>query len=239
MKFDPEKIKEDKLKLLIFMHISKTGGTTMNSIIQRQYHPSETKFKFFNTSLFEEYIRTTPAKQLAKLKCTGGHVEFRRIPIERPYTYFTMLRDPVDRVISLYYYIKTPKDLNHLYNKTKDMSLEDFIESKDAKLLLRTSNEQTRFVSGQIDGLEKAKENLLTEFIAFGLTERFDESLLLMSRKLGWRNMKYDKKNVTKSRPRKKEIPIDLIKKIEKYNQLDLELYHYAKSLFEKQLKEL
>ncbi|MGM0876132.1 MAG: sulfotransferase family 2 domain-containing protein [Bacillota bacterium] len=115
MKFGPEKIKEDKLKLLIFMHINKTGGTTMTSIIQRQYHPSEIKIKFPDTSLFEEFIRTTPGKQLAKLKCTRGHVEFRRFPIKRPYTYFTMLRDPVDRVISLSYYIKTSEGPHHLY----------------------------------------------------------------------------------------------------------------------------
>lgn len=65
------------------------------------------------------------------------------------------------------------------------------------------ANMQTRAISGQIevlnflppyekmtdDALDCAKRNLRINFKCAGVIERFDESLLIMKRKLGWRKI--------------------------------------------------
>lgn len=67
----------------------------------------------------------------------------------------------------------------------------------------------------------------------------FNRSLLLLKKKFKWGNIKYKKVNVTKSRPLLNEVPIDIIKKIEKHNELGIELFQYIKSNFIKQINDL
>lgn len=84
----------------------------------------------------------------------------------------------------------------------------------------------------------KSKKNLGV-FELVGITELFNESLLLLKNKFNWTNIEYVKKNVTKSRPRLSEVPTAITKKIEKNNELDIELFKYVKSNFIRQLKDL
>jgi hypothetical protein len=61
----------------------------------------------------------------------------------------------------------------------------------------------------------------------------------LLKNKFNWTIIEYVKKNVTKSRPRLSEVSTAIIKKIEKNNELDIELFEYIKSNFIRQLKDL
>ncbi|MGF9947290.1 sulfotransferase family 2 domain-containing protein, partial [Priestia megaterium] len=149
------------------------------------------------------------------------------------YTYFTMMRNPIERVISLYYFLKTYP--GYYRENMENMSFEDYIDWDP-----QAKNGQIQQICGihsQI-GLEKAKENLKT-FKVVGITEMFNESLLLLKDKLGWNDIAYKRKNVTKSRPLLQEVPTEIIKKIKKNNQLDIELYEFAKSDLIKQLSDL
>jgi hypothetical protein len=85
--------------------------------------------------------------------------------------------------------------------------------------------------------LALAKKNLQEAFTVVGLTERFDETLLLLKNAFYWRNVFYVKLNVTRSRPQSDEISPETRCAIHEHNQLDLELYHYAQELFAEQLR--
>ena len=61
-----------------------------------------------------------------------------------------------------------------------------------------------------------------------GLVERFDETLVYLKRKLGWRNIFYGVRNQTINRPSKDEIPNRTQQEIAKRNRTDIELYAYA-----------
>jgi hypothetical protein len=155
--------------------------------------------------------------------------------------YITVLRDPIDRVLSTYYFILTTP-VHRLYEEvvSTNMSLREFVEDERFP---QVSNQQTRLISGlrgdpSAQALEVAKSNLSTHFSAVGFTERFDESLVLFKRLLGWRNICYHKRNVTKDRPRKYEIPNSTIRLIEKNNILDMELYEFATQRFNEALSE-
>lgn len=141
-----------------------------------------------------------------------------------------MLREPVNRVISQYYFIRNNPQ-NRSYDQVSELSIEEFITTTG-----RGSNYQTRILAGESgsdlintpDLLERAKQHLDTHFITPGTTERFDESLLVFQRLLGWKSPYYVRKMVNKNRPSKSQISSETRALIEEYNQLDLALYAYG-----------
>jgi len=216
-------------KLIVFMHIPKTAGTTLRLLIEQNY------------KVWEIYRENKEAPEKIKIlpyiKCIQGHQPFAYHDInDRPHTYITMLRDPVQRVISEYYYIKAARPHDpYIHDKIwkENLSLEDYVNSTDERFLLRTQNMQTRFSSGsltldQID-LEKAKENLNKHFSVVGITEMFDLSIFAMKKHFGWKDISYENRVVNKERPRNIQYPQDLIDNINKINQLDKALYDWSK----------
>jgi hypothetical protein len=225
---------------VIFLHIPKAAGTTLHRIIEQQYEPN-TIFTIHEGKTIIDFKNLSEA-QRARIRVLKGHLYFGLHEfLPRPSTYITMVRDPIERVISHYYFeLRTPS--HELYKKIKsqNMSLEDFVRSG---VCLHLDNGQTRLLSttgagigyGQCSNelLESAKKNLREHFAVVGLVERFDETLILLKRKFKWKMPFYIKQNVTKQRPLKENIPKDTLKLIESYNQLDIELYKYTQKLFE------
>ncbi|MGH8067121.1 MAG: hypothetical protein ACRERE_18170 [Candidatus Entotheonellia bacterium] len=71
-------------------------------------------------------------------------------------------------------------------------------------------------------------------FAVVGLTERFDETLILLRRSLGWRRFPfYIRQNTTKNRLLKDNLSTEVLKAIKRYNELDMELYEYVRERFD------
>src|SRR5690606_18742995 len=126
-----------------------------------------------------------------------GHMPFgvhEYLPNES--TYITMLRDPVERVISHYDYVLR-RTTHHLRARIieSNMDLEAYVTSG---ITHEMDNGQVRLLSGHDDDLpfgacselhlQQALRNLREHFSVVGLAERFDHSILLMQHALGWRN---------------------------------------------------
>lgn len=242
-------------KSVIFLHIPKAGGTTLNKIIKRQYRPdkiyivrdSKNSHKRFQDCIDE--IKVLPLAEREKIKVLRGHMGFGLHDfLPQPSVYLTLLRDPVERVISHYYFVlRTPHHYLHQKVTSEKMSLEDCIYSGISPEL---DNGQTRLLSstnGDVDlpipfghcneeMLERAKENLRKYFVGVGLVESFDESLLLFKKLLNWNNIFYTKRNVTQNRPSQSNFSPETLQLIRKHNEFDLELYQYAAGLFQKQI---
>jgi hypothetical protein len=77
-----------------------------------------------------------------------------------------------------------------------------------------------------------AKRNLRDRFAVVGLMEHFDETLLVLQRTFGWRNVYYARQNVTRNHPPKSALPLATLALVAEVNQLDAELYRYAQILF-------
>jgi hypothetical protein len=86
--------------------------------------------------------------------------------------------------------------------------------------------------------LEAAKRNLKAGFAIAGLTERFDETVMLLKREFGWRRPFYIPVNVAPKRQRNEIVRPETIEIIRSKNKLDLELYDFAQSLFEQRVQQ-
>lgn len=217
--------------LNIFMHIPKTGGTTLNSIFRKQYRANEI-FDHDSYEGKEIKIDELSVKEKEKIRAVTGHYFYGiHQSFSKPFNYFTMLRDPVDRVISSYFFLQNYPG----YERVKNMTLEEFV-LKEAE----AQNLQTLMVSGQYENpnINYAMENLKT-FTIVGVTELFNETLFLLKNAYGWENIHYSKENITKNRLAKEEIPSTVINIIKEYNALDIQLYNYAKQLCYEKLSRL
>jgi hypothetical protein len=233
---------------VIFLHIPKTAGTTLDQIIYRHYRYLQVYETGINSQAGVEAYKKMNDEVKRDYKFLKGHMDFgihQHIP--GSYAYFTFLREPIDRTISHLYFIHRHK--GHPAYKLlqgKDVNIKIYLDEHLEPMLF---NAHTRLLSGAwaavpIGGctevhLELAKENLKNHFRVISLTERFDESLLLLGKVFGWKHLYYKRLNITKKRPLKEEIPSDLLTAIQNANQLDILLYEYAQTLFEEQLQQL
>jgi hypothetical protein len=226
-------------RALLFLHIPKTAGTTLNRIIEWQYSP----FEIFTIDPHRiratpERLRAWPEDRRRALRIVRGHFYFGlHDALPQGGTYFTILRDPVKRILSSYYFIQR-RPLHPLHRKVKGgrIGIPDFL-----RLTQHRQNLQCRLIAGIKSGegddvkiLEIAKNHLSNHFRVVGISERFEESLVLMAQTFGWEIPYYENRKVTKNRPPPDPSDIELIKAS---NQFDLELYEFGKSLFETSLE--
>jgi len=73
----------------------------------------------------------------------------------------------------------------------------------------------------------------LREFFCLGVQERFEESVVLLQRRLGLGLVPYLNEHVSVERPAIEEISSEQRSRIEQSNQLDVELYSFGRGLFE------
>src|SRR5216683_7885806 len=91
---------------LIFLHLPKCGGTTLNRIIEWEYNPLRifsVDPSFFRWS-YQKLKRLSP-QRLSAFRVFKGHMPFGiHQRLTHPATYITVMRDPIDRAISEYYF---------------------------------------------------------------------------------------------------------------------------------------
>ena len=222
---------------IIFLHVPKTAGTTLNRLIELEYPISQ--MYSVDPVLFEwsaAHLWKLPQARLGKMRMFKGHMLFGLHEVlPQPATYITVLRDPVERTLSAFYYMRSYK-LHPFYWKLrrKNWTLEEYVE--------RTTrdNVQCKILAGaEYHGpctpeiLEKAKQHMDRHFSVVGLSERFEESLALMKLRFGWQLKSYSTFNVTRSRPKKGDLAQSTLDLILERNSFDVELYRLAVQRFE------
>ena len=112
---------------LIFLHLPRTGGTTLRDILDKQY-PDDVTLE--NKSLLDTdpnfNVDNKPEKDQFKL--VKGHVYFGiHEHINQKCTYFSMMRNPIERTISIYNYIKKRSSYKD-YDLANKLTIEKFIK---------------------------------------------------------------------------------------------------------------
>ncbi len=231
---------------IIFTHIPKTAGITMHTILHRQYI-----FKwgniFYAANLGKiDRIRLLSEKFRRNLILVKGHLYFGvHNYVPGPVSYFTFLRDPVARTISMYNHLYvSPRTPYYKEMKEKQYTLDDLLENG---FVLNMDNCQVRFLCGikDISFGEVNEEHLaiamnnLTNYYkgGVGITEHFDESLLLLKKRFNWRMPWYVKQNVgEKQRIKPSEVSPATMEKLKYYNRYDEILYQKALEMFRQEV---
>lgn len=207
----------------IFIHIPKTGGTTLNCLFFGEETPINPNYNYrhivYETKMSNSGDIFNPLKNDAYLNTQ----------------IVMMLRHPIDRIISEYYFLK---DRSEFFDQIKPTpkSFKDYVNSK------QTFNYNISFLLGKkiysndvvneedlkmvINAIEKLN-------IKIGINEHFEESLQFFAHYLNLKlPNKIHSKRITLQRPAKDEISPDLCKTILANNALDLKLYEYALDKF-------
>jgi hypothetical protein len=230
---------EAQRPLTAFVHVPKTGGMTLHAILTRQLRG------IFAESIDEAKaaIAALTEAEVAQLELIAGHVPYGVHEfIQRPVRYVTMLRDPVQRVVSHYWFVRTQPD-HYLYAAIIEgnLSLREYAE-RGCSLSAEIENGQVWMFSARARGLEcadrasleEAKMVLQHRFAFVGTTERFDESVVALQHVLGLGRPVYVRRN-TGPGPRNR-LDAETRTAIEAHNLLDLELYTHANALLDAQI---
>jgi hypothetical protein len=167
------------MAMYAFIHIEKTAGSTMTTILRRSFGTRHCDIRLPMSKRQHRYRDGKPcidrtdlerARWLyPNLRCIAGHSvkPYEELGEMCPQIrFFTILRDPAKRFLS------------HFLNRARVYTREAFDEWVSSPW---TQNWQTKVIAGVPDA-DKAIEIIRGRIGFVGLTERFDESLVLLGK---------------------------------------------------------
>ena len=211
--------------MLVFIHINKTAGSTVRYILRSTFGVNHCEVEPWHAPWIDPPFSSQDLQRLRKiyprLKSIAGHRVTGYVDLQEngtEFKFFSFMRDPLKTCASRFQY-------NIQYRKKKELVFEEWIQ-KDW-----TRNRQTKTFAGAAD-VKKAIRIIKDKKIFIGLTERFDESMLLLKALMAKNlNISYQPVNVA----RKNSIAEGLLSNestrqmLIDANQADLELYDFVK----------
>ena len=232
---------------LVFLHLPKTGGTALRTSLLEAFDPSAIALIYpggeLDGGMTVEHFRGLPEDQRARMRLVIGHVRFgihESIPGRSQYA--ILLRDPVDRIVSLYYHYRNLPGVRfgsksyreRLRLRLTRTSLEDWVFSNvrpavdNTAVRNITSRPGVRAGACPDDMLDEALEHVNQHFIALLVTERMQESTALLSARVGRPLAAVGTANRNPRRPDLADIDQRVLDRIGELNRLDVKLYRYA-----------
>jgi len=231
----PEQALQNQMPRLVFSHVPKTGGTTLETILAKNYRLSDVLH--LNAPEFKRYPDILKLKKNPPRFICGHHPLhsslYQHLPAA-PVFHLTLLRDPLSRVLSYYNYVSHKED-HPLHQQACDLGLADFIESGTSPEL---NNGQARRFSGYLHQSPPDDDTLFTIaqdalqgcFSLVGTTACFDETLLLLHQFLGLSDLFYRRRNQSPQSLSIDDISEGEREVIESMNQADIQLYQAIES---------
>jgi len=237
----------------VFVHVPKTAGTSFRKLLVDIFTEDQVSPQFMAKPLTDE-----DATRLDRFQVIAGHVSFADVykyfPDRR---LITFLREPVDRCLSIYGFYREMKGhplipLNEiLYENNpfeatslaKQLSPDEFFDTNHPHIMQNVSNRtvwqlghyasvERRIGFADSEILEAAKSNLKQcDFVGFFENLDNDVAYFLKKFKIS-DNVVLPKINRTITAVRKSQISQELVEKISKLNELDNEIYKWAKCEF-------
>jgi hypothetical protein len=167
---------------LAFLHLARTGGTSLSDLFARWYGPDQSR-----VHLFVDEVALTPVPVLANLRIIAGHLPFAGLSlIPGPFLTMTVLRDPFERTLSHFYNLKRYAPLY------QDATLEQFVFNEEE---FHSGNYQALYLAHDVDlanawrtyspeerlasmGFDRYEQNPLQMLFEITIGHKDDEQLL-------------------------------------------------------------
>lgn len=233
--------------LIFFVHIMKVGGTSLNWMIRRliprdlSYPDAEGNARYRPYVSVPDLRALTPERR-QRIRYLTGHFPYCVGELfQRPIRHIVFVRDPTERVLSFL------RAVNTQLPETERQSLEALYDDEErVQRFLR--NLQTRVFAWNLDeemdtvfdprpldraDLERAKSRL-ERCEVIGLQEDYVRGFELVKQHFGFRFEGLPKANVSVACQASR----NLHTRINADNELDLELYHHARMLYQHRLEQ-
>jgi hypothetical protein len=213
---------------LCFMHMGKTAGSSLQLALFEIMREAA----IFHESL--EHFDTSSAAELAINDLVIGQFMYQHVAKMRSDRFLlTFLRDPVERVISNYHFLRSKSPVAN-YSKraieaAQAFTLKEFLLCEDPKVRMVTENFQAKALAydirpeyhGSIVDLQRQARRNLSSFDFVGVVEYFDHSVLALSNAIGTK-LAINKVNVTAARSMAPVASAEEIELIRNLNQADI-----------------
>jgi hypothetical protein len=183
-------------RTLVFIHLMKTGGTSLRAILEAPFERSRI------CPVHDNNLHRLSAAELGRFDCFSGHFDFssvRLIPRSN-ISVVALFREPRARLVSWYRVLRSHPNtgefaIDLFRSIAHESSPEEFFEREEVRVIPEAFNYylmafgrapswfgHNRPVLSDAElssALRKAKENICA-LTAIGITERFDESVELI-----------------------------------------------------------
>jgi hypothetical protein len=234
---------------VVFVHIPKTAGESFAAVLD----PLLSGLPRLPKESLETGAGVAP-EDVASYQFFASHVTYDAFDTLLPggFLMLTVLRDPVQRTISHYQHLQRIEDStgspprDYELRKIKAMTLEEFVVNDTYSEARIAVNLQTwmlggvdpRVVRDPFPGALACAKQRLERAAFFGLTERFQDSLFLLSFVFGWPPIPNSLAlNRAPASGRSPELNPRTLSLIKERVDLDLELYEFARELFERRFR--
>lgn len=226
--------KNQSQRKILFDHLPKCGGSSINKFLEKNYLRRKTyNVKVENQDYYINRFINLSEKKRYGFDLIKGHLVHSLIDYVHPDTLkITLLRDPVERIISHYYYVKNNPG-HYLYQaiNKQNMGLEDYVSSGISNELrnwfvshfLGISYEEAE--QNPVKSIDAAVRLVLNNYNIIGFLNEI-ESFTDEVDKVAHLKYPYNGEQINKSeRPKNNIIPENVIKTINNINFLDVEFY--------------
>ena len=237
-----ENDKATALKPALFLHIQKTAGTAIFQMALKHYG-------YGNLISHGDYMGHIP-QDAAHVPFVSGHFgyDFARALMPGRYS-FTFLRDPIERVLSLYYFCRE-QDPNQFstYKLAHELDLDDYLlaglDGSSSVIRAHIWNNQVWQLACGFGNLQKRqsldydKNELLElaishvqEFSYIGFKDTIDADSAVIFSELGIPPIpELPKFNVTNKKPSYLNLPASTKELLKELTSLDQQLYDHARA---------
>lgn len=218
----------------VIVHVPRTAGTTLNRILKRQGFPGNADNKELPN--VRQALKTRKFNQeWRKTKNTKRKLIYGHFPLDKYYPllkdthkFVTFVRDPVDRVISHYQWLKHrgPSHSCIIDHETRSLLIRDKLSLTGFSM--RVSNPSTLLLGDDLS---------IFDFV--GITEYFEDSLLRFSKTFDIKVPKeYKNWNVKGIDYKANELVVSdkEKKKIRDHQHLDYKQYYKVLKIYEDEL---